>query len=510
MRSAIILGFLASIALACDNPKSPGHACASAFAASPVEAASFCATYTKSVNTATTGLPPFATACANKPKKLSSACSCLQVPTTLATLVSSAAPSVASDYPSVVNATYVRGSYARAPTPPAYKPAPPAYKPAHKPAKTKVATSTPVPVPAGGAPGPIATAAPPAPAGCKATAYSNIAGIVAKCTNIVLHNIAVPAGATLDLQKLRDGSTVTFSGTTTFGTTPISGFDPIVINGRGITITGAPGHVIEGNGAAYWDGLGSNGGSKKPNHFIVVEDVVNTVITNLNIKNWPVHCFYINRAQGLTISGLILDNSAGDAPNSKSKGDEASHNSDGFDISASDRVTIKNTVVKNQDDCVAVTSGTNILVTGMTCSGGHGLSIGSIGGKSNNVVSGVTFSDSTITNSRNGCRIKSNSGTTGLIENITYSNIKMSGITKYGLVIQQDYLNGGPTGKPTNGVIIRGINFSGVTGTTVGSAINYYILCGSGSCSNFKFQNVRITGGGKPSTCNYPSTGCPA
>lgn len=87
MRSAIILGFLASIALACDNPKSPGHACASAFAASPVEAASFCATYTKSVNTATTGLPPFATACANKPKKLSSACSCLQVPTTLATLV---------------------------------------------------------------------------------------------------------------------------------------------------------------------------------------------------------------------------------------------------------------------------------------------------------------------------------------------------------------------------------------------------------------------------------------
>ena len=38
--------------------------------------------------------------------------------------------------------------------------------------------------------------------------------------------------------------------------------------------------------------------------------------------------------------------------------------------------------MKNQDDCVAVTSGTNITVTGMTCSGGHGLSIGSVGGKS--------------------------------------------------------------------------------------------------------------------------------
>jgi polygalacturonase len=78
-------------------------------------------------------------------------------------------------------------------------------------------------------------------------------------------------------------------------------------------------------------------------------------------------------------------------------------------------MVLSNTIVKNQDDCVAVTSGTNITVTGMTCSGGHGLSIGSVGGKSDNTVTDITFSDSTVSNSQNGCRIKTNSGTTGTV-----------------------------------------------------------------------------------------------
>jgi polygalacturonase len=35
----------------------------------------------------------------------------------------------------------------------------------------------------------------------------------------------------------------------------------------------------------------------------------------------------------------------------------------------------------NQDDCVAVTSGNNLTISNMYCDGGHGLSIGSVGGK---------------------------------------------------------------------------------------------------------------------------------
>jgi polygalacturonase len=146
-----------------------------------------------------------------------------------------------------------------------------------------------------------------------------------------------------------------------------------------------------------------------------VDDVVNAKIENLYIQNWPTHCFDITGSTGVTITGLTLDNSAGDAANSASSGLPAAHNSDGFDISSTTNMVLSNTIVKNQDDCVAVTSGTNITVTGMTCSGGHGLSIGSVGGKSDNTVTDITFSDSTVSNSQNGCRIKTNSGTTGTV-----------------------------------------------------------------------------------------------
>ena len=99
--------------------------------------------------------------------------------------------------------------------------------------------------------------------------------------------------------------------------------------------------------------------------------MVNGVITNLNIQNWPTHCFDVTGCDGLTITGLTLDNSAGDEPNSASGTKAAAHNSDGFDFASSNNVVLSNTVVKNQDDCVAVTSGDNVTVTGMTCSGGQ-------------------------------------------------------------------------------------------------------------------------------------------
>ncbi|KAF4473122.1 endo-polygalacturonase, partial [Fusarium agapanthi] len=216
---------------------------------------------------------------------------------------------------------------------------------------------------------------------CTVNEYSGLATAVSSCTNIVLNGFQVPTGKQLDLSKLKDGTTVTFQGTTTFATTAESDFNPIVIGGSGITITGASGHLIDGNGQAYWDGKGSNNkDNPKPNHFIVVSKVTGvSKITNLKIQNWPVHCFDITGSSQLTISGLILDNRAGDKPNAKSGSLPAAHNTDGFDISSCDHVTLDNNHVYNQDDCVAVTSGTNIVVSNMYCSGGHGLSIGSIG-----------------------------------------------------------------------------------------------------------------------------------
>ncbi|KAJ9148486.1 Glycoside hydrolase, family 28 [Pleurostoma richardsiae] len=474
--SLLTTAALASCALACSNPDS--DPCAGAFVTSSAQIAGFCATYTKSVVTETTGFPtPFASICGYKSKKFSSACSCYITGGSAASSTPAATPTTTTAQATTLSTSVVKVATTTSPT------------------KT---ISTVAAVGNGGTT-------------CTVTAYASISSAVNSCSNIILSNISAPPSSTIDLQKLQTGAAVIFAGTTSFGTTADDDFDPIVISGTDITITGAAGHVIDGNGQAYWDGEGSNGGGAKPDHFIVVKKTVNAKITNLNIQNWPVHCFQITSSQDLTISGLTLDNSAGDAANSKSDGDPAAHNSDGFDISSCDGVTLDSISVHNQDDCVAVTSGSRITVNNLYCYGGHGLSIGSVGGKSNNTVAGVTFSNSQVVDSQNGCRIKTNSGTTGAISDVTYQNITLSGITDYGIDVQQDYLNGGPTGDPTNGVTIAGVHFVDVTGTATGSsAYNYYILCGDGSCSDFTYSGVSITGGGKGGSCNFPSSGCPS
>lgn len=58
----------------------------------------------------------------------------------------------------------------------------------------------------------------------------------------------------------------------------------------------------------------------------------------------------INGADGLTVTDMTIDNSAGD--------DAGGKNTDGFDIGSSSNVVINGANVYNQDDCVAINSGT--------------------------------------------------------------------------------------------------------------------------------------------------------
>ncbi|TVY47107.1 Endo-polygalacturonase [Lachnellula occidentalis] len=318
----------------------------------------------------------------------------------------------------------------------------------------------------------------------------------ASCATIVLDNIAVPSGTTLDMTKLTDGTKVIFEGTTTWGYEEWSG--PLFsVSGKDIEVSGSSGNSLDGNGAKWWDGKGTNGGKTKPKFFYAHSLTGNSSISGLNIINSPVQTFSINDATGLTVSDVTIDNSAAG---------DLGHNTDAFDIGSSTDITISGANVKNQDDCLAINSGTGITFTGGTCSGGHGLSIGSVGGRDDNVVSDITISSSTISDSANGVRIKTISGATGSVKGVTYKDITLSNISDYGIVIEQDYENGSPTGTPTAGVPITDLTISGIKGTVASDATNIYILCASGACSGWTWENVEVTGGKTSAKCsNLPS-----
>ncbi|KAJ9479269.1 Polygalacturonase [Pseudozyma hubeiensis] len=334
-------------------------------------------------------------------------------------------------------------------------------------------------------------------ASCSFTDAASAKSGKGSCSTITLSNIKVPAGQTLDLTGLNSGTKVIFSGTTTFGYSAWEG--PLIsVSGSNIDVSGASGSLIDGGGAQWWDGKGSNGGKSKPK-FFYAHGLKNSNIRYLNVKNTPVQGFSINGCTNLNVDHVTIDNSAGDTNN-------LGHNTDAFDVGSSNGVFITNANVRNQDDCLAINSGSNILFSGGYCAGGHGLSIGSVGGRSDNTVDGVRIVDSQVVNSDNAIRIKTVSGATGTVNNVTYSNIRLSGIAKYGIDIQQDYLNGGPTGMPSNGVKISNVDIKGVTGSVSSGATQVYILCGSGSCSNWQWSGVSISGGSRSTKCtNVPS-----
>ncbi|OKL59890.1 Polygalacturonase 2 [Talaromyces atroroseus] len=351
------------------------------------------------------------------------------------------------------------------------------------------------------APAPVPTTPPSLQERASSCTFSGSSGassaIASKksCSTIVLSDVAVPSGTTLDLTDLKEGTEVIFEGTTTFGYKEWKG--PLIsISGTDITVTGASGHTINGDGSRWWDGKGSNGGKTKPK-FFSAHKMISSTIKGLNLVNSPVQVFSIDNAQDLTLSDVTINNSDGD--------DEGAHNTDAFDVGESSGIYISGATVHNQDDCMAINSGTNITFTGGYCYGGHGLSIGSVGGRDDNTVADVKIESSKIVNSQNGVRIKTVYGATGSVSGITYKDITLSGITDYGIVIEQDYENGSPTGKPTNGITISDVTMDNVQGTVESDATEIYLLCGEGSCKDWTWTEVSVTGGKTSEKCeNVP------
>jgi len=140
---------------------------------------------------------------------------------------------------------------------------------------------------------------------------------------------------------------VIFEGETTFGYEEWSG--PLVsVSGTDITVTQSSGAHLNGNGADWWDGEGSNGGKTKPK-FFYAHNLISSSISDIYILNSPVQVFSIDDSTDLTLTDITIDDSAG-----SSKG----ANTDCFDIGDSTGITITGAECYNQDDCVAVNSGT--------------------------------------------------------------------------------------------------------------------------------------------------------
>ncbi|KAJ3903176.1 polygalacturonase [Lentinula edodes] len=296
---------------------------------------------------------------------------------------------------------------------------------------------------------------------CTVNSVSSASDLSA-CTSVVITAFEVPAGDTVTISAA-SGASIEMTGSVSFAYTSATG--PLwTFDTDDVTFTGK-GYSFKGNGDLYWDGEGTGGGVAKPHPFVKFKGYGS--FTDFIIKDSPAQAISVGTTGTSSFTDILVDNL---------DGAELGHNTDGFDVSASD-VTFSGNKVYNQDDCIAINSGSNIVFENNYCSGGHGISIGSI--SSDKTVSAVTISGNTVVESMYGMRIKVDSDATDAsVSDITYSGNTISANDKYGLLISQSYSE--DFGTPGTGSIISDINFTGskTTVTTSGDYPRVGVDCG--------------------------------
>jgi galacturan 1,4-alpha-galacturonidase len=198
-----------------------------------------------------------------------------------------------------------------------------------------------------------------------------------------------------------------------------------------------------------------------------------------------------------------------------STSDNAPKNTDGFDIGPASYVTLDDITTTNDDDCFAFKQGADyVTVTGITCTGSHGLSVGSLGKSSNDVVSNIYVSNATMINSAKAVGIKTYPGGsdygTSTVTNVTYSGVVVQG-SDYAIQIQgcyngdSSYCDSNPGTSNFTDIVFE--NFSGTTSDQYSPATSNIDCSADGVCDlTISGYTVKDPSGGEEVLCaNTPS-----
>lgn len=331
----------------------------------------------------------------------------------------------------------------------------------------------------------------------------------AQCATVV-----VPAGRSCVSRSLSvrgmSGRTLLVEGTLVIWRDPATynaagGFNEMFITGAsgagawtgplvaGFTLAG--GGAIVGGGRAWWP----KGKSVVRPRTLWLPNCSDVTVANLTIVDSPAWNMGL-RGDDILIEGMRVESGMsscggyGDAPNT-----------DGVNLGGH-RITVRNLVVHNGDDCVPVTTGndgstSDVLVENVSCEcGTNGGVIYNQGGR----VSGVVFRNMTVRNTNQGAGFKlsepGRDATGGLISNVTFENYEI--VTPryaalYVNVFSEDAQP--PCGLPPkpdlkNWLTVQDATFRNVSARVDDAQHAGCFRCTPGTpCGGFVFDGVRVT-----------------
>lgn len=181
-----------------------------------------------------------------------------------------------------------------------------------------------------------------------------------------------------------------------------------------IAITGQG--KIDGQGIPWWP-YHLTVGATRPK-MIVLNGCNRVLVKDITLKNSPMFNLAI-RAENVTVRGITILAPASTDPV------HPSFNTDACNISGH-HILVENSYISNGDDDYTCGGGTSdVMIRNNSFGNGHGVSIGS---PTHGGVSNITVENCTFENTDYGIRIKSDRDRGGVVENLTYRNLKMKNV----------------------------------------------------------------------------------
>ncbi|EIE81307.1 hypothetical protein G6F46_000475 [Rhizopus delemar] len=258
----------------------------------------------------------------------------------------------------------------------------------------------------------------------------------------------------------------------------------IQIKGTHIKMYG--GGTINGHGQAWYDALDHTAPS-------VLRIAANdSIIGGFTIINSPRAHLNVTNSTNLVLHDFTL--------HTVSNNSYLPKNTDALDLYHSSGITFRDSMLTIGDDCVAIKEDVEkVIVSNVTCRGGHGYSIGSLGiGGRKDYVKHVNFRNSTCIDCENGVRVKTWAGGKGIVEDINYNDIILQNVDNPILVTTHycdpnviEYCNG----NDDNSLNISSIHFKDITGTAsaLGNPIVNVNCSIESPCSDITFSGIDIT-----------------
>ncbi|KAJ5728204.1 hypothetical protein N7493_004534 [Penicillium malachiteum] len=281
-----------------------------------------------------------------------------------------------------------------------------------------------------------------------------------------------------------------------------------IITGSNITINGYGTGGIDGNGNVWYDAEESVTQPGRPMPF-VFWNVSDVAVDDFYVKDPPLWSLNIMSGKNMRFNNINCNATAVNAP----YGENWVQNTDGFDTMDVDNIQLTNLVYQGGDDCIAIKPRSyNVDIRNVTCHGGNGVAIGSLGqyledsGVANIIVDNVKVIRRN-NDMENGAYIKTwmgglvpqssyesagvpRGGGWGTIRNVLFSNFELDGPSS-GIAITQDSGdNGSYVGTSKMAISnVAFVNFTGYVDTTSTKVAS--VSCSEvHPCYNIDFDNV--------------------